>query len=212
MSQTTLPRVAGALYLVIILCGIWSEGAVRGQLLEPGDSAATAEAIGARLGLFRAALAADTVMAVADVGVAVVFLVLLRPFGAALVLTATAFRLVQAALIGASVIVLSGVIPALEQGEDSLALVLTAIHATGYDLGLIFFGITCFAICALLQRAGGVPRVIAWGIGLSGAVYIAGSLVRLLAPDWHGAIQPVYFVPLVSESALCLWLLIRARV
>ena len=63
MTPTALPRLAGVLYLVIILCGVWSEAAVRAQLIDPGDAAATAEAVGARLELFRASLAADTVMA-----------------------------------------------------------------------------------------------------------------------------------------------------
>ena len=212
MTSQTRPRLAGALYLVIILCGVWSEGFVRSALIVPGDAAATAEAIGAQMGLFRASLVADLAMALADVGLAVVFLVLLRPCGELLALVATAFRLVQAALIGASLVALGGVIPALEQGEDALALGLTAIHAGGYDLGLVFFGVTCFAMCALLLRSGGVPRAICWGIGGSGVVYIAGSLLRILAPDWHAGFQPAYLLPLLSESALCLWLLIRARV
>lgn len=207
-----LPRLAGVLYLVIILCGVWSEGLVRGQLVDPGDAAATAEAVGARLGLFRASLVADTLMTLADVGLAVVFLVLLRPAGATLALAAAAFRLVQAALIGASLAALSGVPLALEQGEDALALTLIGIHAGGYDLGLMFFGVTCFAMCALLLRSGGVPRPIALGIGLSGGVYMLGSLLRFMAPGWHAAFQPTYLVPLLAESALCLWLLIRARI
>lgn len=207
-----LPRIAGALYLVIILCGIWSEGFVRAALIEPDDAAATAEMIGARIGLFRASLVADTAMAVADVALAVVFLMLLRAQGEVLALIATAFRLVQAALIGASLVALGGVPAALELGEDGLALGLTAIHAGGYDLGLVFFGVTCFAMCALLRRSGGVPAAIAWGIGASGVVYIAGSLLRLAAPEWHTGFQPAYVVPLVSESALCLWLLLRGRI
>ena len=212
MTPTALPRLAGVLYLVIILCGVWSEAAVRAQLIDPGDAAATAEAVGARLELFRASLAADTVMALADVALAVVFFVLLRPAGPGLALAAMVFRLVQAAVIGASLVAMAGMIPALEQGEDALALVLAQIHAAGYDIGLIFFGVNCALLCALLLRSGGVPRAVAWGIGAAGAVYLAGSYLRLLAPAWHAGFQPAYLVPLLAESALCLWLLVRARV
>jgi len=64
-------RFAGALYLVIILCGLWSELAVRGPLTVDGDAAATAANILANEGLFRAAFAADTIMAMADVALAI---------------------------------------------------------------------------------------------------------------------------------------------
>ena len=44
-NRSRLARVAGALYLVIILCGVWSEGIARAQLIVPGDAMATALAI-----------------------------------------------------------------------------------------------------------------------------------------------------------------------
>ena len=48
-----MARLAGVLYLAIILLGLTSELALRGALLVPGDAAATAERILAAPGLLR---------------------------------------------------------------------------------------------------------------------------------------------------------------
>lgn len=70
-SPRSWARVAGVGYLVIIAAGIFAEFGVRGGLIAPGDPDATARAIAASETLFRTGLAADLVMLVADVGVAV---------------------------------------------------------------------------------------------------------------------------------------------
>ena len=206
-----LARLAGLSYLVIILCGVWAEGIARPSLISPGDAAATAEGITANLPLFRASLGADLAMGLADVALAVFFFLLLRPFGPGLALFAMTFRLIQAALIGASLVLLAGVPAALEAGMPDTALLLTALHGTGYDIGLVFFGVNCLLMAVLLTRAG-LPRALALGIGAAGLVYLTGSAARLFAPDLHPVIQPAYLVPLLAESALCLWLLIRGRI
>lgn len=208
---TAMTRTAGLLYLVIILCGVWSEAAVRAALLDPQDAAATARAVAANLPLFRLSILADMVMALADVALAVLLFVLLRPNGPVLALLAAAFRTVQAAMIGASLVLLAGVPRLIETGADTAALNLMLMHGMGYDLGLIFFAANSLVMAVLLRRAAAVPDLLAAAIGASGLVYLAGSGLRLLAPDLQPAFQPAYLVPLLAESAFCLWLLIRAR-
>ncbi len=207
-----MARFAGALYLIIILCGVWSEGFARASLFVPGDAEATLRALQDRTGLLRLSIAADTVMALADVALAVLFWHLLRAAGPVLAALASALRLVQAAVIGASLVILAGVPHMLSSATPDLAIELGAMHATGYDTGLIFFGVNSLLMAALLGRAGGVPRLLCLAVGLAGLVYLTGSYVRLLAPDWHAGFQIAYAVPLVSESALCLWLLVTGRI
>lgn len=211
-TRTALARTAGTLYLVVILCGVWSEGALRAGIAVAGDAAATAEAIRDNAVLLRLSTAADTVMALADVGLAVLFYVLLRDTQPVLALLAMAFRLVQAALIGTSLILLAAVPSLALSGTDVLAASLLGMHATGYDIGLIFFGVNALLMAALLlRRPDGVPRALALGVAAAGLVYLLGSYVRLLAPDLHPAFQPLYLVPLLAEVSFCLWLLVRAR-
>jgi len=79
-------------------------------------------------------------------------------------------------------------------------------------VAMLFLGVNCLLMAVLLLRSGGVPRIIGGGIGAAGLVYLAGSLARLLVPDALALVQPAYLLPLVAESALCLWLIVRARV
>ncbi len=43
----------------------------------------------------------------------------------------------------------------------------------------------------------------------AGVAYLIGSYTLFLFPDYAEAVQPVYLVSIVSELALCLWLLVR---
>ncbi|MDD9727438.1 DUF4386 domain-containing protein [Roseovarius sp. SK2] len=204
-----LVRLAGALYLVIILCGLTAELMLRGPLLA-GSPEEVVRALGAGISQLRLSLLADTVMLLADVALALVFFGLLRHISASLALAAMVFRLGQAVLIGASLMAL-GSVPMVLADAPRLAVHMTDLHAIGYDVGLILFAVNSAIMSVLLWRSA-VPHVIAGGIVVSGVVYGAGSLARLVAPEWMAVIEPAYVVPMVAESALCLWLLIRARV
>ena len=206
-----LARFAGVLYLAIIALGLSGELAVRGVLIVPGDAAATAAAIRADPGLFRLGIAADALMAVCDVGLAVLLFVLLRPAGPVLALAAMVFRLVQAAVIAANLLSLHWALTILLDGlgPDALAAGMLGLHAVGYDVGLIFFGVNSLLVGVLLVRAEWFPAWLGIGIGAAGLVYLAGSTLRLLAPGWVEAFAPAYLVCIVAELAFALWLLLR---
>jgi hypothetical protein len=208
-TDPRLARRSGALYLVIILCGLTAELVLRGPLLQ-GTPDEVAEALAGNIGLLRLSLLADTVMMVADVALALVFFVLLRRVSESLALAAMVFRLAQAVLIGASLAALASA-PALITDAPRMAVHMTTLHGIGYDVGLILFAVSSGIMAVLLWRTA-VPKAIAAGIGASALVYATGSMTRLLAPEWIGVIEPAYVIPMISESALCLWLLIRARI
>ncbi|MFW2542084.1 DUF4386 domain-containing protein [Primorskyibacter sp. 2E107] len=199
-----LPRTAGALYVLIILCGLSAELLLRGPILDSADTLA------AHLPAFRLSLLADLTMILADIALALIFFTLLKPISEPLARAAMVLRLMQAALIAMGLVLLTGAALALPTLPQS-AMLLTQIHAAGYDIGLIFFGINSLIMARLLCDAGGVPRLICAGIGVSGLVYIAGGLARLAAPGLGEALQPAYAIPMLSESALALWLLITGR-
>jgi hypothetical protein len=207
MPAPTLPmfRLAGFLYLVIIVFGISSEVLLRGPILASGDAEAVAAAIAATPGSLRLSIAADAVMAMADAGLAVLLFLILRPMGAGLALAAMVFRLMQGAVIAASLMLL---LAALRPDLAPQALALIEMHGAGYDLGLAFFGANSVLTGILLCRLGGLARVLAAGIMLSGVVYLTGSALRLAEPSLALAFAPAYGVPVLAESAFCLWLLL----
>lgn len=209
-----LARLAGLLYLVIIVAGVGSEGAVRSGIPVPGDAAATAANLVAQEGPFRLSILADVVMALADVGLGAALLVLLWRAGPGLAIAATAFRLAQAAVLGLNLAFLVAALPLAHgvtglQGSEALASLALHLHGVGYDLGLFFFGVNSVLTGALLYR-GGAPRLVALGLATAGVVYLVGSTLTVAAPDTSDGFAIAYVVPLVAELAMAVWLLAQA--
>jgi hypothetical protein len=212
-------RTAGFLYLLIICFGLFSELYVRSSLIVDGNAAATAANILASPGLFRAGFAADAVMLLCDVAVAVLFYVLLRPVNKTLALTAAAFRLTQAAVLGfnllnayAPLLLLDGEIYGSALRTDQLnavVMLFLELHSYGYDLGLLFFGISNLILGYLMIRSGYFPGILGAGLAAAGAVYLAGSFTRFLFPDFLAVLEPFYFIPLIAELSISLWLLVK---
>ncbi|PRQ08538.1 DUF4386 domain-containing protein [Enhygromyxa salina] len=210
-----LARQAGALYLIIIVAGIGGAALVRGPLLVPDDPALTAANLVAHELPFRLSILADVVMALADVALGVLMYVLLRPAGSTLSLMAMAFRLAQAAAIGVNLLNLHVAVTLAGQGAfadpqgQALASAFFEAHGAGYDLSLFFFGVNCLLVGALIARSGFLPRALGIGVGVAGLVYLGGSTVHVVAPQFVDAVAPLYGIPVLAELALCGWLLVR---
>lgn len=216
-SEMSIARNAGRLYLVIIVCGIGAELALRGPLLDFADAGATAAAIRAAAGAFKLAIAADVVMALADAGLAVLLYVLFRPVAPTLALAAMVFRLVQSVMIGANLMNMQAAWLLISGGQDigalgagqpeAMANLFLNMHAHGYDLGLVFFAANSVMTGLLIWRSGFLPRVLGAGLALAGAIYLTGSTLRFFAPAAFEVFAPAYGLTLLAEGAFCLWLL-----
>ncbi|MFD0979722.1 DUF4386 domain-containing protein [Tropicimonas aquimaris] len=207
-------RLAGLFYLLIIVCGLWAELAVRGPVLALKTPALQSAAILANEGRFRLGLVADAVMALSDVALAGLLFVILAPAGMLLAGLATAFRLVQAAIIGMSLMLpyaalhLATTTPG---APPPLAGTLLALHGVSYDVGLAFFGVNCLLTSVLLRRSPAFPGWLGWLIGAAGVVYLTGTALRLVAPSMVPPFVAAYIVPAIAELAFCLWLLAGGR-
>ncbi|QDC10456.1 DUF4386 domain-containing protein [Oceanicola sp. D3] len=212
MSRTT-QRSAGALYASVILLGLGAELLVRMPLISWDNAAATWQAVSANTGLFRLGILADTAMVMADIGLAVLFFALLRHVHRDWALAAMVLRLMQAAIIAASLLATVGALNLVTgpSAAPEALLALLEIHSIGYDIGLVFFGANTLITAWLLARSGLVPRWLPPLLSLAGLVYLAGSITRIIAPDLNTLMQPAYAVPVVAEVALAITLLIARR-
>lgn len=218
-SPLLYARTAGLLYLIIIVFGISSEVFVRSSLIVEGDPTATASNILASESLFRLGFAADSIMLLCDVAIAVLFYVLFKPVSKTLALTAAAFRLTQASVLGlnllnyyAALLLLSGAgfRDDFDVGQlHALAMLFLEMHGHGYDLGLLFFGLSNLILGYLVVKAVYFPKLLGYGLMAAGAVYLVGSFTRFLFPAYIPMIVPLYLVPLIAELSFCLWLLVR---
>lgn len=218
-SPIIYARVAGFLYLIIIIFGISSEVFIRSSLIVTGDADATATNILASEGLFRFGFLADTLMLLSDVAIAVLFYVLLKPVSKTIALMAAAFRLTQASILGfnllnyfAVLLLLQGVgyATAFNPNQlNTLSLLFLEMHSHGYDLGLLFFGLSNLLLGYLVVKSDYFPNILGYGLIASAVVYLTGSFVRFLLPGYISFYEPVYIVPLIAEGAFCLWLLVK---
>lgn len=218
-SPLVYARTAGFLYLLIIFFGIYSEVFIRADLVVAEDATATASNILASERLFRFGFVADAIMLVSDVALAILFYVLLKPVSKTLALMAAAFRLMQASILGfnllnyyAALLLVNGVgfdkTLTIEQ-LNTLALFFLDLHGHGYDLGLIFFGVSSLILGYLIIKSTIFPSVLGYGLIAAGVVYLLGSFTLFISPAYISFIEPVYIIPLVAESSFCLWLLIK---
>jgi hypothetical protein len=219
-SPQLYARIAGALYLVLIVAGGWSEVFVRGTIIVAGDAAATAHNIAASPSLWRASIAADLVMHLCDVVVMTALYLLFKAVNRNLALSALLFNVVQTAVLVANKIML--VLPLLllsdaaylkawtPQQLNALSYLCLRAHDHGFAIGLIFFGAVCLLEGHLIRRSGFLPRTLGFLMQAAGVCYLLNSFALLLAPWLASVLFPaVMLPPLIAESSLALWLLVK---
>jgi len=207
-------RLAGLLYLVIIIAGLGAELGLRGPLIDFSDADSTAAAILAAPAQFRLAIAADLVMALSDAGLALLLYLIFRTMAPGLALSAMVFRLIQTVLIAASLMALLTAWLVLTRADSivdatALALVFLDLQAHGYDLGLVFFGVNSLIMGLLVWHSGLFAKVFGAGLALVELVYLTGSGLRFFAPDLSSAFMLAYGVTILAETAFCLRLLFQ---
>jgi uncharacterized protein DUF4386 len=206
--EMAMIRWAGFLYLVILVAGLGAEIGLRGPLVTPGDAHATAAAILAQTEMYRAAIAADLIMAMADAGLAVLLFLIFRTALPGLALAAMVFRLIQTVLIAGNLMNLQTALILIVGGESqALAMLYIELHGLGYDLGLFFFGVNSTLTGWLIWKTRMFGRVFGAGIFFAGWVYLAGSGLNFFAPVYHAAFLPAYGLTILAETAFCLRLL-----
>jgi hypothetical protein len=219
-SPQVYARTGGVLYLAIILFGGFSEGYVSSQLLVAGDVARTAHGILGAPQLWRLGVAADFLVVILAVPLLWIEYLLLRPVSRQWVLLAVLFNLVSLAVEAVSKLFLLVVMPTLahagalhafspEQAQVLVDLALRS-HDIAFNIALIFFGATCIINGGLIVRSGYLPRFVGVLMQIAGVAYLIACLAALFAPALANLIIPaILILPLLGESSMCLWLLIK---
>jgi len=214
-------RIAGALYLVIIICAGFSEGYVRDTLIVPGNASMTLQNIGASELLFRVGFVSDLIAFISDAAVAVLLYVLLKPVSSTLSLLAASLRLLAHPAI-ASINLLNQfiILPLVQDGgyasaidiaqRQALSMLFLDAHHYGYLIGGAFFGAHCLLLGYLLYKSDFFPGVLGILIFIAGAAYLLESMGSFLFPAHETLFTWIVVVPaVIAEFSLCLWLLIR---
>ncbi len=210
-------RIAGGFYLLTIIAGVFAELFVRGALVVRDDPAATATNISAHETLYRLGLAADLIMLVYYLAVTLLFYDLFKPVGKSLSLLAAFFSLVGIAVLAVNslnllspLVFLGGAqyLSAFETNQlQALALASLRMHARGYVLSGVFFGIYMLLLGHLIFRSGFLPRMLGALMAVGGVSFLINSFAIFLLPALAARLPEMGMLGGVAELLLSLWLL-----
>jgi Domain of unknown function (DUF4386) len=219
-SPRVYARIGGALYLIIIVVGLFAEVGVRGKLVVSGDATATARNIVASPLLWRSGVAGELFMLTCAVALTLIFYVLLRPVSKHLALLAAFFNLVSIAiqatyqlnlLQGSFALADAAYLKVFEPSQlHALAYLAIKSHGYGYGIALIFFGCECIVLGYLILRSGFFPRLLGLLMQIAGVCYLVNSFALILAPTLADMLFPAVLIPaFIGEASFCVWLLVK---
>ena len=217
MGSLRLPRIAGLLYLVVVVAGLVVLKVVPDQIIVAGDAAATANNLRASETLFRVATLVDLL---AEVLFLIVVLALYRIFKGVheslaavmvvlvvislpMILIAVSFEIAAVSLVGST-----DLGPAFGRPQvDALASLLLALHNKALLVDEMLWGLWLFPLGALQLRSGFVPRVVGVLAIVAGAGYVLDFAISLVVPDAANSLASVVSLAQAGELATVVWLL-----
>jgi hypothetical protein len=220
LSPRAWARAGGLLYLAIIAIGLFGEAVVRNGIVVSGDAIATAHNLLSSPLLWRSGVAAELVLLVCAVALALVEYVLLRPVNRHLALLALLLGMLSIAVEAMSALSLAttmfpladlAYLHAFTSAQlDAMAYLSIKSFEHGFGVSLVFFGVECLFTGYLIYRSGYLPRAIGALMQVAGLCYLANSFALILSPAIAGWLFPaVLLPPLVAEGSFCLWLLFK---
>jgi hypothetical protein len=212
-------RVAGAVYLSLVLTAPFSLIYVPGKLIVRGNAAATANNILTHEMLFRLCIVADLFSSVIFICLGLALYRLLSSVNKMWAGAMVALVLVSATIGFMNVLNNIAALTLFRGGDflavfekpqrDALAYLFIRLHNQGEFMNEIFWGIWLFPFGLLVFRSRFLPRFLGLWLMLGCFAYLVLSLIALLFPPYHYAAfrlaQPVLF----GELAILLWLLIK---
>ena len=219
-AQRSAAKVAGFLYLFLMVTGVFAEFYARGSLIVSGDAVQTATNIAASERLFRIGTVGNLITFAGDAILGWALYVVLKPVNKNVALLAAFLRVAESAICGVIALndfvalrFLSGVnyLRAFDTAQlQALARVFVGVQSDGYRIGMVFFGLGSTVFGYLWFKSRYIPPgFAAWGIFASLLVAIV-TLAMMVFPGLAPVVTPAYFVPImIFEIALGLWLLVK---
>ena len=211
-------RVAGILYLIVIITGIFAQF-VRLSLIVPGDAATTANSIMASESLFRLSIVSALMIQIVNILLVLVLYKLLKPVNKNHALLMVIFVLVSVPIMFinmlnhfAALLLLSGAnYLAVFEADQLHALVMLFLDLLDHGtlIAQIFWGIWLLPLGYLVFKSGFLPKILGILLMIAAFGYVAGSFASFLFPNYDGIIELVYYEPAIAEILFVFWLLIR---
>ncbi len=217
-SLNTTARLAGFLYLLVVISGFFSLMYAPGKLFVPGDASAMASNILAHESLFRAYIVVGLLSELLFIATVLALYQLLNGVGPQLAMLMVLLVLLDAPLGLASI---ANDVAALTflRGADflaafdpaqrnALAILLLKWSGKGVLVSEIFWGLWLFPLGVLVYRSSFLPRLLGIWLIVNGVAYITLSAIGLLWPEHLKTASMMATPILLGEVVFTLWLLI----
>jgi hypothetical protein len=211
-------RVAGALYLLLVVTGVFTAIYVPRTLFVPGNATATASNILAHETLFRLGIVDGIISTVIFIFLVMALYHLLSGVDkkhaslmVALVLVSVALGLVDVVNNVAALVLVRGAdFLAVFDKPQREALAMLLLGLDGQVLvNQVFWGLWLFPFGLLVMRSGFLPRILGVWLIINGFAYLTISFTGLLLPQYEKMVSSIAFPALLGEVAIMLWLLIK---
>lgn len=219
-SPASYARIAGLLYLYIIIAGSFAQLYVRSTLVVPGDAESTANNILANETLFRIGFSGELLHLAFDVIIAVIFYRLFSSIDRTIALIAMLMRLSCDIILAVSSLSHFIALKLLSNSEylnsmppeqlRTLALLAMKLHGDAYAISLVFFSFACLSLGYLLSKSRYLPVTIGWLMTAAGILYFGISFIHFLDPVLSATVTSPLFVPIfIAEISLTVWLIVK---
>jgi len=221
-SQRKAVKIAGFMFLFAFIIPTLNWALVLSKFNVAGDALATAKNIMADTFLFRLGISVELLMAIGLVVLGLALYVVLKSVNKHLALLALVLKLVEATLMGVTVLLpfialesaqaaASATTLTQEQLQMPLGLLFNA-HTAITAVPMVFLGLDMMLFCYLFLKSNYIPRLLA-GFGiLSFFLILVQSLLFILAPAYAEMPinQIIFWAPSgLFEIVIGLWLLIK---
>jgi hypothetical protein len=220
-APKTLARIAGLLYLIVVVCALFAELFVRARIVKPGDAAATADNIRASVTLFRVGFVADLVQATFFLLTAMTLYLLLKHVNQLAAAAMVTFVAVSVAILclnllnqyTALTIATGDNYPRAfgKAGSDALTLLFTDMFSNGYIIAAMFFGLWLAPLGYLVIKSGYFPRILGVLLIIACFGWLAALFTQFLAPGLGKDVAQFVSDPAgaLGELTFMVWLLVK---
>lgn len=210
MSGVSNARLAGLLYLAVVVTGLFSLAYVPSRIAVAGDSAATVANIRAMEPLFRTGIAASILCYLAFLLLPLPLYRLLESSGPVAARLMVLFAVVSVPMALLNLGNDLDALAALRSDDAAQAATHLAASRNGQILVQLFWGLWLFPLGLLILRTGAIPRVFGILLMFGCLSYCIRVFGLILIPDFAGipGIRYVSIPGSVGEIGTCLWLLV----
>jgi len=212
-------RVAGLVYLSMVLTAPFSLIYVPSKLIVRGDATATTSNILAHETMFRLGIVADLISSVIFICLAIALYRLLSEVNKTQARLMVAFVLVSAAVGFLNVLNNIAALTLFRGGDfltlfdqtqrGAMGMLFLRLHGQGIVINEIFWGLWLLPFGVLVMQSRFLPRILGAWLIVNGFAYVALSLTGLLAPQYNDMVDRITFPVLFGELAIMLWLVIK---